>query len=49
MLVDANILLFAADRGSPFHARAAAWLTERLNGAVRDRLSVSGLAGARSE
>jgi len=35
VLVDANILLFAADRGSPFHARAAAWLTERLNGAVR--------------
>ncbi|MBI2965684.1 MAG: PIN domain-containing protein [Chloroflexi bacterium] len=35
MLVDANILLFAVDASSPFHARASAWLTERLNGTRR--------------
>ena len=35
MLVDANILLFAVDRDSGFHARAAGWLTEQLNGARR--------------
>lgn len=31
MLVDANILLFATDKSSPFHEPAATWLTERLN------------------
>jgi uncharacterized protein len=35
MLVDANLLLYAVDRTSPFHQRAAAWLTEQLNGARR--------------
>ncbi len=35
MLVDANILLFAVDRSSPFHERAAGWLAERLNGPRR--------------
>ena len=35
MLVDANILLFAVDDESPFHDRAAAWLSEQLNGARR--------------
>ena len=35
MLVDANILLFAVDETSPFHASAATWLTRHLNGAVR--------------
>ena len=35
MLVDANILLFAVDASSRFHAAAAAWLTERLNGPGR--------------
>ena len=35
MLVDANILLFAVDDQSPFHAAAATWLAERLNGARR--------------
>jgi predicted nucleic acid-binding protein len=34
MLVDANLLLFAVDRSSPFH-EAAAWLTGALNGARR--------------
>jgi uncharacterized protein len=35
MLVDANLLLFAADQASPFHQAAAAWLTEVLNGPRR--------------
>lgn len=35
MLVDANILLFAVDATSPFHSRAADWLTEQLNGPRR--------------
>jgi toxin-antitoxin system PIN domain toxin len=35
MLVDANILLFAADRSSPFHGAATAWLTDALNGPRR--------------
>jgi toxin-antitoxin system PIN domain toxin len=35
MLVDANILLFAVDKASPFHERAAAWLERQLNGARR--------------
>jgi uncharacterized protein len=32
MLLDANLLLFAVDERSPFHARAKDWLTEKLNG-----------------
>lgn len=32
MLLDANLLLFAVDERSPFHARARDWLTEQLNG-----------------
>jgi hypothetical protein len=32
MLVDANLLLFAVDDTAPGHARAAAWLVEKLNG-----------------
>jgi hypothetical protein len=35
MLVDANILLFAVDDSSAFHARAADWLTSQLNGRRR--------------
>lgn len=35
MLVDANLLLYAADSASPFHERASAWLTEKLNGPRR--------------
>jgi toxin-antitoxin system PIN domain toxin len=31
MLIDANLLLYAADRRSRFHAPALAWLLERLN------------------
>ena len=35
MLVDANVLLYAVDRSSPFHDAASSWLTERLNGPIR--------------
>jgi len=35
VLVDANILLFAVDEASPFHARARAWLEDALNGSRR--------------
>lgn len=35
MMVDANILLFAVDDSSPFHARATRWLTAQLNGPRR--------------
>lgn len=35
MLLDANLLLYAADRRSPFHRPAAEWLTEQLNGPRR--------------
>lgn len=35
MLVDANLLLFAVDEASAFHARTRDWLTERLNGSRR--------------
>jgi toxin-antitoxin system PIN domain toxin len=35
MLVDANVLLYAVDRTSPFHEVAASWLTEQLNGPRR--------------
>jgi toxin-antitoxin system PIN domain toxin len=32
MLIDANLLLFAVDTTAHAHERAAAWLTEQLNG-----------------
>lgn len=32
VFVDANILIFAADRESPHHERAASWLTAALTG-----------------
>lgn len=35
MLVDANILLYAVDRDSRFHAAAREWLEAALNGARR--------------
>lgn len=35
MLVDANILLLAADASAPDHDRAAAWLTAQLSGPRR--------------
>jgi len=35
MLVDANILLFAVDRASPFHQAANGWLSSALGGSRR--------------
>ena len=35
MIVDANILLYARDELSPFHARARPWLEHALNGHQR--------------
>ena len=35
MLVDANLLLYAVDEASPFHARARQWLEDALNGTRR--------------
>lgn len=35
MLVDANLLLYAANADSPHHEAAAAWITARLNGGER--------------
>ena len=34
ILVDANLLLYAANRAAPDHARAQTWLDDRLNGSV---------------
>lgn len=44
MLVDANLLLFAVDKTSPFHERANDWLTDALNGARRVGLPWQSLA-----
>ena len=35
MIVDANVLLYAVDRASRFHASAATWLEETLSGPRR--------------
>ena len=35
MLLDANLLLYAVDRSSPFHKTASGWLTAQLNGPGR--------------
>jgi len=35
ILVDANLLLFAANRDAPEHDAARTWLDERLNGTAR--------------
>lgn len=35
MIIDANLLLYARDSGSPFHSRARQWLEDTLNGSVR--------------
>jgi uncharacterized protein len=44
MLVDANLLLYAVHRSSPFHGDAREWLTERLNGSLRIGLPWQSLA-----
>jgi toxin-antitoxin system PIN domain toxin len=35
ILIDANLLLYAANHSSPDHENALAWLDEKLNGSVR--------------
>jgi predicted nucleic acid-binding protein len=35
MLLDANLLLYAVDRASPYHTAAASWLAEQFNGPRR--------------
>lgn len=35
MILDANVLLYAVDSASPYHARAASWLTDALTSDVR--------------
>ena len=35
MIVDANILLYAVDRDSPWHDPARGWLEAQMNGAAR--------------
>jgi toxin-antitoxin system PIN domain toxin len=35
ILVDANLLLYAANRDAPEHMRVRSWLDDRLNGAAR--------------
>ncbi len=48
MIVDANLLIYAYDRQSPFHQQARSWLEEQLNGGTRIGLPwVSLLAFAR--
>jgi uncharacterized protein len=32
ILVDANLLIYAVDSDSPYHARASAWFADRLSG-----------------
>ena len=43
MLVDANLLIYAADEHSPFHAPASAWMAQQINGPVRVGLPWSSL------
>jgi toxin-antitoxin system PIN domain toxin len=38
VIVDANVLIYAVDRTSPFHTSAATWLTAALNGPTRTGL-----------
>jgi toxin-antitoxin system PIN domain toxin len=43
ILVDANLLVYAANTAAPEHAKARAWLDERLNGTTRVGLPWSSL------
>lgn len=45
MLIDANLLVFATNEQSPFHAAANAWLTEQLNGTRRVAMPWQSLGG----
>ncbi len=44
MLIDANLLLYAVNRGAEQHEASAAWLTEQLNGPRRVGLPWQSLA-----
>lgn len=44
MLLDANLLLYAVHRQSPFHKQARDWLTEQMNGSRRVGLPWQSLA-----
>jgi predicted nucleic acid-binding protein len=35
MLIDANLLLYAADASAPQHRRAVRWIADQLNGTRR--------------
>lgn len=43
MLVDANLMIYAVDTASPFHARAADWMTRLLAGPGRVALPWSSI------
>lgn len=45
ILVDANLLVYAANLAAPEHARAQSWLDERLNGSRRVGLPWPSLLG----
>ena len=45
ILVDTNLLLYAANRGAPDHERAASWLADELNGTTRVGLPWESLTG----
>jgi len=45
MLIDVNLLLYAAYRRAPEHERVASWLEEQLNGAQRIGLPWESLVG----
>ncbi len=45
MLIDTNILLYAANRAAPEHDRAAEWLETQLNGTTRVGLPWESLTG----
>jgi len=45
ILVDANLLLYAANHSAPEHDRARAWLDDRLNGTVAIGLPWPSLLG----
>ena len=44
-LVDANILIYAYDRGSKFHEKACSWLDDQLNGLPRTGIPWVSLLG----
>ncbi len=49
MLIDANLLLFAVDEESPFHAKASRWLNDQLNGNERVGHALAVAGGIRAD